>query len=156
MIEVDPSELVEVIESSPAIVVNCFSSGVATAEAIVSGLAPARFAETVSVGKSTFGKSLTARPRYAITPNSRIASIVKLVITGRLMKFSAICIPLLALPQRLVLISTFTPGTSRICPSVTTVSPAFTPSVITDSPPTVRATFTTRESTVMSGLITNI
>jgi hypothetical protein len=32
-----PSALVEVIESRPAMVENCFSSGVATAEAIVSG-----------------------------------------------------------------------------------------------------------------------
>jgi hypothetical protein len=39
-----PSALVDVIESMPAIVVNCFSSGVATAEAIVSGLAPGSMA----------------------------------------------------------------------------------------------------------------
>ena len=58
-----PSELVEVIESRPAMVVNCFSSGVATEEAIVSGLAPGRPAETWIVGKSTLGKSLTARSR---------------------------------------------------------------------------------------------
>jgi hypothetical protein len=32
--------LVEVMESRPAIVVNCFSSGVAIEDAIVSGLAP--------------------------------------------------------------------------------------------------------------------
>jgi hypothetical protein len=38
----EPSALVEVIESTPAIVVNCFSSGVATADAMVSGLAPGR------------------------------------------------------------------------------------------------------------------
>ena len=44
-------------------VVNCFSSGVATAEAIVSGLAPAKLAETVIVGKSTLGRSLTAKLR---------------------------------------------------------------------------------------------
>ena len=55
-----PSELVEVIESKPAMVVNCFSSGVATDEAMVSGLAPGRPAETWMVGKSTLGKSLTA------------------------------------------------------------------------------------------------
>src|SRR5690348_15115777 len=58
-----PNELVEVIESSPAIVVNCFSRGVATAEAIVPGLAPDKFAETLIVGKSTLGRSLTARLR---------------------------------------------------------------------------------------------
>ena len=58
-----PSELLDVIESRPAIVVNCFSSGVATDDAIVSGLAPGRPADTWIVGKSTFGRSLTARAR---------------------------------------------------------------------------------------------
>lgn len=56
-----PSPLAELIESSPAIVENCRSSGVATAEAIVSGLAPGRLAVTRIVGKSTFGRSLTGR-----------------------------------------------------------------------------------------------
>ena len=45
-----PCELVELIEVMPAIVENCFSSGVATAEAIVSGLAPGRPAFTWMVG----------------------------------------------------------------------------------------------------------
>ena len=56
---VTPSALVDVMESMPAIVVNCRSSGVATAAAIVSGLAPGRFATTWIVGKSTFGRSFT-------------------------------------------------------------------------------------------------
>ena len=60
---VSPSALDEVIESMPAIVVNCFSSGVATAEAMVSGLAPGSAAVTWTVGKSTFGRSLTGRRR---------------------------------------------------------------------------------------------
>ena len=47
--------------SIPAIVESCFSSGVATAAAIVSGLAPGRFALTLIVGKSTDGRSLTGR-----------------------------------------------------------------------------------------------
>ncbi len=47
---VDPWLLDEIIESSPAIVVNCRSSGVATADAMVSGFAPGRPAETVIVG----------------------------------------------------------------------------------------------------------
>ena len=47
----------------PAIVENCFSSGVATAEAIVSGLAPGSCAVTWIVGKSTFGSSLTGSSR---------------------------------------------------------------------------------------------
>ncbi len=41
-----PCELVELIEFSPAIVANCFSSGSATADASVSGLAPGRLACT--------------------------------------------------------------------------------------------------------------
>ncbi len=49
--------------SMPAIVENCFSSGVATGGAIVSGLAPGSVALTVIVGKSTFGRSLTGRLR---------------------------------------------------------------------------------------------
>ena len=50
VIEVPPRVLEEVIASSPAMVENCFSSGVATAAAIVCGLAPGSPAETVIVG----------------------------------------------------------------------------------------------------------
>src|SRR5262249_22206332 len=46
MIDELPRELVELIELTPAIVENCFSSGRATADAIVSGLAPGRLAPT--------------------------------------------------------------------------------------------------------------
>jgi len=59
VIEVPPSVLTDVIESMPAMLENCCSSGVATDAAIVSGLAPGRLAETEMVGKSTFGRSLT-------------------------------------------------------------------------------------------------
>src|SRR5213083_2837569 len=55
----------EVIWSTPAMVENCFSSGVATAEAMVSGLAPGRLALTVMVGKSTLGRVETGSSRYA-------------------------------------------------------------------------------------------
>ena len=48
-----PWTLLELIDVTPAIVENCFSSGVATADAIVSGLAPGRLALTWMVGKST-------------------------------------------------------------------------------------------------------
>ena len=58
-----PQVLVEVMESMPAIVENCFSRGVATADAIVSGLAPGRLADTWMVGKSTLGRSLTGKRR---------------------------------------------------------------------------------------------
>src|SRR6185437_2885338 len=47
---VEPWLLLDVITSIPAIVENCFSSGVATAEAIVSGLAPGSAALTLIVG----------------------------------------------------------------------------------------------------------
>jgi hypothetical protein len=49
------------MESRPAMVAKFFSSGVATPDAIVSALAPARFAFTVIVGKSTVGRSLTGK-----------------------------------------------------------------------------------------------
>ncbi len=48
--EVPPWVLVDVIVSIPGMVDNSFSSGVATEEAIVSGLAPARLALTEIVG----------------------------------------------------------------------------------------------------------
>src|SRR4051794_16765318 len=56
---VEPRLEAEVIESSPAMVENWRSSGVATAAAIVSGFAPGSEALTWMVGKSTFGKSFT-------------------------------------------------------------------------------------------------
>ena len=45
-----PSALCDVIASMPAMVENCFSSGVATDDAIVSGLAPGSDAFTETVG----------------------------------------------------------------------------------------------------------
>ena len=45
-----PWPLIEVIESMPAMVENCFSSTVATAEAMVSGAAPGNSAVTWIVG----------------------------------------------------------------------------------------------------------
>ena len=59
VIAVEPSELVEVICETPGICANCVSSGCATAEAIVSGLAPGSCAETWMVGKSTCGSGAT-------------------------------------------------------------------------------------------------
>src|SRR5947199_10676076 len=55
---------------------------------MVSGFAPGRLAVTSRVGKSTFGRSLTPSVRYAIAPNSAIASINRLVATGFRMKRS--------------------------------------------------------------------
>ena len=56
-----PSWLVEVICVTPAIRPNWRSSGVATDDAMVSGLAPGKPARTKMVGKSTFGNAATGR-----------------------------------------------------------------------------------------------
>ena len=88
--EVLPVELVEIIESTPAMVLNWRSSTVATEEAIVAGSAPGSWALTVMVGNSTFGRSLTPSARYAITPKSVIATITRLVAMGRRIKISEI------------------------------------------------------------------
>src|SRR6266513_2666062 len=61
VIWVEPCVLDELIELMPAIVENWLSSGVATADAMVSGSAPGSEALTTIVGKSTFGSSLTGR-----------------------------------------------------------------------------------------------
>src|SRR5438105_15777236 len=82
VIWVFPSELEDVIEARPAMAENEFSSGVATAAAMVSGLAPGRLAVTRSVGRSTFGRSLTGRARYATPPNRAMAAIIRLVAMG--------------------------------------------------------------------------
>ena len=49
----EPRVLVDVISVTPAMRPSCRSSGVATAVAMVSGLAPGSPAETEMVGKST-------------------------------------------------------------------------------------------------------
>jgi len=56
---VDPSALEEVISVTDAIRPNCRSSGVATEEAIVAGLAPGKAALTEMVGNSTSGSGDT-------------------------------------------------------------------------------------------------
>ena len=50
--------------------------------------------------------------------------------------------------------SAFAPGNNRSCPSVTTVSPAFTPDASNVLSASVRATFTFRSSTVESAFNT--
>jgi hypothetical protein len=59
MTEAEPSELDEVIWLTPAMRPNWRSSGVATEEAMVSGLAPGRLAPTPITGKSTLGSEAT-------------------------------------------------------------------------------------------------
>ncbi len=58
---VEPSVLDDVISFTPAILPNCRSSGVATEDAIVSGLAPGRPVFTEIDGKSTCGSGATGR-----------------------------------------------------------------------------------------------
>src|SRR5579883_1940565 len=64
---------------------NMRSSGVATAVAMVSGLAPGRFAETDIVGYSTSGTVATGRNGNASAPNRNRAMPSRDVATGRLM-----------------------------------------------------------------------
>jgi hypothetical protein len=58
---------------------------VATADAMVSGLAPGRLAPTEMVGRSTCGSGATGRNRKAVTPDSKIATVISDVATGRRM-----------------------------------------------------------------------
>jgi hypothetical protein len=55
----EPIELEEVISSTSAICPRWRSSGVATVDAMTSGLAPARLADTEIVGESTCGRGET-------------------------------------------------------------------------------------------------
>ena len=68
---------------------NWLSSGVATADAMVSGSAPGSEAETTMVGKSTFGK-FADRQRWnsRTCPKITSAAISSVVMTGRRMKGS--------------------------------------------------------------------
>lgn len=70
----------------PAIRPNCRSRGVATEDAIVSGLAPGRFAFTDIVGKSTCGSGETGNNKNAMIPESANAIVSSEVPTGRFMK----------------------------------------------------------------------
>src|SRR5947208_6884146 len=87
---VEPSWLVEVISVTPAMRPNWRSSGVATADAMVSGLAPGRPAWTWIVGNSTWGRGATGRKRKASTPAIATARVSSDVVTGRLMKVEEI------------------------------------------------------------------
>src|ERR1700682_4862119 len=56
----------ELITLTSEMVANCFSSGVATEEAMFSGLAPGRTAVTWIVGVSNFGSAAMGMSLYAI------------------------------------------------------------------------------------------
>jgi hypothetical protein len=83
VIDVEPSELDEVISVIPAIRPSCLSNGVATEEAIVSGLAPGKLALTEIVGKSTCGNGDTGRKKNANIPAIASAIVSSDVPTGR-------------------------------------------------------------------------
>src|ERR1700683_746266 len=87
-IEVEPRKLVEVISVSPAMRPKDLSSGVATDDAIVSGLAPGRLACTWMVGNSTSGNGATGNKRNAIAPANAIAIVNSVVPTELRMKVS--------------------------------------------------------------------
>ena len=74
---------------------NCRSRGVATEEAIVSGLAPGSAADTEMVGKSTCGSGDTGSSRKATAPESAIATVSSVVAIGLRMKISDMFIALI-------------------------------------------------------------
>ena len=94
----DPKEFEEVIAFKPAIIENWFSRGLATAEAMFSGLAPGRFAVINRVGKSTLGRSLTGSELYATNPNIAMADIINVVAMGLSIKLCEIFTGLVNLP----------------------------------------------------------
>ena len=71
---------------TPGICENWRSSGWATLEAIVSGLAPGSAAFTWMVGKSTCGSAATGRLKKPTMPKTRNAAAISEVAIGRRMK----------------------------------------------------------------------
>src|SRR5271170_7816697 len=85
VIELEPSVLDEVISFTPAMWPSCRSSGAATDDAMISGLAPGSDAPMLMVGKSTCGNGATGNCKYATAPASAIAVVSSAVPTGRRM-----------------------------------------------------------------------
>src|SRR6266851_985973 len=81
-----PKLLDDVIWVTPAMRPNWRSSGVATEEAMVSGLAPGSPAPTAMVGKSICGRGATGRKRKATAPERKMAIVMSEVATGRRIK----------------------------------------------------------------------
>src|SRR5882757_2365306 len=92
-----PSTLVDVISVTPAMRPKRRSSGVATDEAMVSGLAPGRLAVMEIVGKSTRGKGDTGSKVYAQEPASKTPTASSVVAIGRWMNGPAM---FMTLPER--------------------------------------------------------
>ena len=70
-----PRKLAEVISVTPAMRPNCLSRGVATEEAMISGLAPGSAAPTEIVGKSTWGSGATGSKVNATAPANAMADV---------------------------------------------------------------------------------
>src|ERR1700761_6925436 len=81
----DPTERVDVSCETSAIAPRRRSSGSATVDAMMSGLAPAMFACTTITGKAMFGNGATGSRKYASAPAIRIAIARSVVATGRRM-----------------------------------------------------------------------
>src|SRR5271156_3649660 len=81
-----PRELDEVISVTEAMWPNWRSSGVATDDAMICALAPGRLPETEMVGKSTCGSGETGSTLKAIPPAMAMATVNRVVATGRRMK----------------------------------------------------------------------
>src|ERR1700740_657061 len=92
VIEVTPTPLNDVIWLSDGIEGNSCSSGVATADSIVLGLAPGYCAVTLIVGKSTLGTAATGSRLYAPMPNTSTPIISSEVPIGRRIKGSEMLI----------------------------------------------------------------
>src|SRR5471032_787941 len=78
----------ELITATSEIVANCFSSCVATEEAMFLALAPGSTAVTWIVGVSNCGSAAMGMSPYAKTPATTVAADSRTVITGRRMKTS--------------------------------------------------------------------
>ena len=97
-IRTDSTELMDVISVTSAIWPKWRSSGAATLDATVSGLAPGNVAWTEIVGKSTCGSGETGSLKNAKIPASAMPMVSNTVATGRAMNGADIFIPPGALP----------------------------------------------------------
>ena len=148
-----PCELVEVIDSMPAIVENSRSSGVATADAIVSGFAPGKRGLHLNRRIVDCGKRGNRQgPERDDAEQAEWRSDTSAVMTGRSMKMRERFMTYLL---RAFVGSTCrmrAPGNNRRWPSMTTVSPGAIPLCTMVFEPILRPVSTTRGSTVWSGL----
>ena len=156
-----PCTLTEVICATPGICANCRSSGCATVEAIVSGLAPGYLPTTLMVGKSTRGSGATGRNGKAAKPTSTSAAVSSEVAMGRRMKgVEMLMAASLPCPQLPVFgatgaassrAATLVPACRRDWPAMTTVAPSVSPSAMTALPLSSRDTVTGWTATLLSG-----